>query len=118
MTSEYARIMRGLLENRGLTPALVSRTTGRARSTISRLLAGDPPPSPEALAELAPVLQMPVADLLVIAGLSTTPAAGKPLPYAATEEIGHLVAVATALSPVQVERLIQVAQDMRDDPAR
>jgi transcriptional regulator with XRE-family HTH domain len=108
--------MRGLLENRGLNTELVSRAIGRARSTIVRLLAGDPPPEPKALAELAPLLHMSVADLLVIADISAEPGELEPLPYESIEKLGRLVDVATNLTVRQVEQLIEAAERLRDDP--
>ncbi|RSM70789.1 XRE family transcriptional regulator [Kibdelosporangium aridum] len=108
--------MRGLLENRGLNTKSVSRATGRARSTIASLLAGDPPPDPKALAELAPLLHMPVADLLVIADVSAEPGELEPQPYESIEKLGRLVEVATNLTVHQVEQLIEAAERLRDDP--
>ncbi len=53
---------------------------------------------------------MPVADLLVIAGLPVVDVSAKEGAYAASQEIGRLVAVASRLSSEQVRELITRAE--------
>ena len=113
MNREFATILSGLMENRHLSPRAVSRASARAESTINQLVDGSIPPDAEVLEDIAQVLQMELADLLVIAGIQTSPAPGRPKPYMATMEIGQLVAVASFLTPEQVGRLVKVARDFK-----
>jgi transcriptional regulator with XRE-family HTH domain len=105
MSHEFAQILRGLLANRQLSPRVVSRASGRAESTINQLLTGRVAPNVELLQDIAPALQMPLADLLVIAGIPEAPIPDRPGPYRATEQIGELVAVASFLTPQQVNQV-------------
>ncbi len=114
MSAEFARILRGLMENRRLSPRTVSRASGRADSTINLLLNGSLEPSVDVLHDLAPILEMPLADLLVIAGVSGEPTPDRPPPYAATAQIGKLVAVASHLTPDQVGQLVDAARSLRE----
>lgn len=98
MTQRFVDILQGLMSNRGLSPRAVSRASARAESTILQLLHGSVPPSPEIVKDIAPVLQIPEADLLVIADLATTPASASPKPYRNSTEIGELVSIASSLS--------------------
>lgn len=115
MSSNFAPVLQGLLQNRRLTARAVSRASGRAESTINQLLAGNLLPTPEVLDDIAPVLQLDIVDLLVIAGLPSNSETGQREPYPATMEIGQLVAAASFLSPAQVELLVQAARALRDD---
>ncbi len=101
------------MANRRLTRAALSRASGRAESTINRLLAGTTPPTAETLQDIAPALQMGVADLLVIAGLPVEYDAGRPGPWQATSEIGSLVAAASWLTPGQVEQVTALARKLK-----
>lgn len=56
---------------------------------------------------------MSAEDLLVIAGLPPTPMPVRPEPYLATREIGRLVALASHLTPEQVEILIDKADELK-----
>jgi transcriptional regulator with XRE-family HTH domain len=114
MSSEFARILQGLMENRHLAPRAVSRASGRAESTVNQLLNGSIQPSVEILHDLAPVLQMSVADLLVIAGVSGQPAPDRPRPYPAMTQIGQLVALASTMTAAQVEQIIHVARSIKE----
>lgn len=69
ISHDFGLILRGLVANRRLTPQAMSRASGRAESTIRQLLSGAIPPRVEVLQDIAPAMQLPVADLLVIAGL-------------------------------------------------
>jgi hypothetical protein len=62
-------------------------------------------PTAEILQDIAPALQMEVADLLVIAGLPVTYDAGRPGPYQTSGEMGSLVAAASSLTPEQVKQV-------------
>ncbi|MER7458397.1 helix-turn-helix transcriptional regulator [Micromonospora sp. NPDC126480] len=117
MGGDFASIMRGLMDNRRLTARAVSRASGRAESTIRQLLVGRLSPTAELLQDIAPVLQIDVADLLVIAGLPVDYDASRPGPYQASQEIGSLVAAASWLTPEQVERLTTLAGDLRSSNA-
>jgi transcriptional regulator with XRE-family HTH domain len=113
MSHEFANILQGLTENRRLSPRAVSRASGRAESTINQLIRGKISPTAEILQDIAPVLEIPLADLLVIAGISTEPAPDRPAPYQATLEIGQLVAAASWLTPEQVGRLVDLARNLK-----
>lgn len=110
----FAPILRGLMTNRRLDARTLSRACGRAQSTINQLMTGAVAPTPELLRDLAPPLQLPVADLLVIAGLPVEPppAGGA---FAAAQEIGALIAAATWLTPDQVNLLLAQAAAFRRD---
>lgn len=113
MSTEFAQILKGLLDNRHLTQRSLSRASGRAESTINQLLSGRIAPTVEILQDIAPVLQMSVADLLVIADLPPESYTGRPGSRRATQEIGGLVAVASWLTGDQVEKLIAHAQELK-----
>jgi transcriptional regulator with XRE-family HTH domain len=113
VSTEFARILSGLMANRRLTVIALSRASGRAEATINRILAGITAPSAAVLQDLAPALQLPVADLLVIAGLSAEQVAERPGAYDASREIGTLVAVASWLSPEQVEQVTALAHQLK-----
>ncbi|MGN9908877.1 helix-turn-helix domain-containing protein [Phytohabitans sp. LJ34] len=115
MSAEFAVILRGLMDNRRLSPRAMSRASARAEATINQLLTGAVPPTADILEDIAPVLQLDLADLLVIAGLSTVPTPGRPKPYKATMEIGSLVAAASALTPEQVGGLVETARSLKQD---
>jgi transcriptional regulator with XRE-family HTH domain len=70
MSREFSDILRGLMENRGLAPGPVSYASARARSTITQLLNGRIEPTAQLLADIAPVMQMPLASY---PSVSTTP---------------------------------------------
>lgn len=110
MNGQFAEILQGLMGNRRLTPRAVSRASGRAESTIRQLLSGKVLPTVEMIQDISPVLEMPVADLRVIAGLPDEPARDHSAPYAAATEIGRLVAAASRLTPAQVANLVEVAR--------
>lgn len=115
MSREFGEILQGLMDNRRLTPRAVSRVTARAEATIKQLLNGKVPPSIELLQDIAPVLQMDLADLCVIAGIPATPTPDRPKPYVAAMEIADLVAAASFLSTEQVADLVERARNARDD---
>ncbi|MFI6880782.1 helix-turn-helix domain-containing protein [Streptomyces sp. NPDC050400] len=70
MTTQFAEILQGLMGNRGLTPRTVSRASGLAESTIRQLLVGRLQPTAELVHAIGPALDIPAADLRVIAGLT------------------------------------------------
>ncbi|PTA42921.1 helix-turn-helix domain-containing protein [Micromonospora sp. RP3T] len=113
MSRDFALILRGLMANRRLTPQVMSRASGRAEATIRQLISGAIPPSVEVLQDIAPAMQLPVADLLVIAGLSVDDVSPRGGPYEASQEIGSLVAVASWLSSDQVRQLTTSAMGLR-----
>jgi transcriptional regulator with XRE-family HTH domain len=112
VSADFGSILLGLMANRRLSPEALSRASGRALSTIAHLLAGRTPPRAEVLQDIAPALQMAVADLLVIAGLPADYDAGRPGPYRASHEIGSLVAAASWLTPEQVEQVTAFARQL------
>lgn len=65
--------------------------------------------------DIAPVLQIPEADLLTIAGLASTPTASPPGPYRNSAEIGELVSIASSLSDGRFRRLIDVARNLKSE---
>ncbi|WP_346533244.1 helix-turn-helix transcriptional regulator [Micromonospora sp. DPT] len=69
MGATFGSILQGLMANRHLTRRALSRASGRAESTINQLVAGRIQPTAGPLKDIAPALEMSVADLLVIAGL-------------------------------------------------
>jgi transcriptional regulator with XRE-family HTH domain len=77
------------MANRRLSPRAVSRTSGRAESTINQLLSGRIAPKVEVIQDIAPALEMSVADLLVIAGVPVEWEANRPGVLAATLESSH-----------------------------
>jgi transcriptional regulator with XRE-family HTH domain len=113
VSRDLADILKGLMGSRRLTPTAVSRASGRAESTIRQLLGGRIAPTAEILQDIAPVLEMPLADLLVIAGVETEPAPDRSSPYEATVEIGWLVAAASYLTPAQVRQLAVLARRLK-----
>jgi transcriptional regulator with XRE-family HTH domain len=113
MSLEFGGILQRLMDNRGLTAKTVTMASGRARATINQLLDSSLPPTVEILQDIAPVLQMPLGDLLAIADLSTEPAPDRSGPWKATSEIGSLVAAATWLTPEQVSQLADLANDLK-----
>lgn len=113
MTQRFADILQGLMDNRKLSPRTVSRASARAESTILQLLNGAIPPSPETLRDIAPVLNISEADLLVIAGLTTGQSSSATKPYRNSTEIGKLVSIASSLSSEQLRRLIAVARNLK-----
>lgn len=115
MSADFARVLRGLMQNRRLSPRAVSRASGRAESTVNQLLAGTLQPSHDILREFAPVLQLDAADLFVIANLSPDSETAAREPYLATVEIGQLVAAASFLTPAEVKQLIQSAKALGGD---
>ncbi|WP_242888802.1 helix-turn-helix domain-containing protein [Actinomadura litoris] len=107
MSNDFAKIFRGLMENRNLTPTAVSRASARAESTIYQLLSGKLSPRADILRDIAPVLQMKVSDLFVIADITVDSA----VPHKEVGvEIGELVATASSLEPEEIRNLIQVAK--------
>ncbi|MEV4813850.1 helix-turn-helix domain-containing protein [Micromonospora avicenniae] len=115
MSAPFAAVLRGLMANRHLGRQTLSRMSGRAESTINQLLAGTLQPTAEVLQDIAPALEMTVADLLVIAGLPMDYDLERPGPQWAIQEIGSLVAAATWLTPAQVEQLTALARELRTD---
>ena len=115
MSADFARVLRGLMQNRRLSPRAVSRASGRAESTVNQLLAGTLQPNHDILREFAPVLQLDAADLFVIADLSPDSETAAREPYLATVEIGQLVAAASFLTPAEVGQLIQSAKALGGD---
>ncbi|PZG02139.1 helix-turn-helix domain-containing protein [Micromonospora deserti] len=113
MAATFAAILHGLMANRRLTRRALSRASGRAESTINQLLAGTAEPTAEVLQDIAPALEMAVADLLVIAGLPMDYDVDRPGPWRASHEIGSLVAAACWLTPEQVEQLTALARELR-----
>ncbi|WP_242909180.1 helix-turn-helix domain-containing protein [Actinomadura terrae] len=112
MSNDFAKILRGLMENRNLTPRAVSRASVRAESTIYQLLSGRLQPRADIVRDIAPVLQMQVSDLYVIAGISSDPAVPSEWDDVALE-IGELVAVASFLDRAEIRDLVQIARAIR-----
>ncbi|MER7860982.1 helix-turn-helix transcriptional regulator [Amycolatopsis japonica] len=98
MTPSFAEILRGLMDNRGLSPRAISRASARAESTIRQLLNGHIAPSNEIARDIAPALQIPEADLLLFAGLATRTVESHAKPYRNSAQIGELVSIASSLS--------------------
>ncbi|MEU6842828.1 helix-turn-helix transcriptional regulator [Streptomyces sp. NPDC046716] len=69
MTTQFGEVLQGLMENRRLTPRAVSRASGLAESTIRQLLVGRLQPTVDLVHVIGPALDIPAADLRVIAGL-------------------------------------------------
>lgn len=116
--ADFASILQGLMANRSLTNMGLSRASGRAQSTINQLLSGSILPTAEVLQDIAPALQISVADLLVIARLPVEyDEYRRPTPYQAGQEIGSLVAAASWLSPEQVEQVTALARALRTNDA-
>ncbi|TDC36268.1 XRE family transcriptional regulator [Micromonospora sp. 15K316] len=87
MSTPFAVILQGLMANRGLDRRALSRASGRAESTINRLLGGTLQPTAEVLQDIAPTLEMSVADLLIIAGLPMDYDLERPGPWRTSQEI-------------------------------
>ncbi|WP_143590726.1 helix-turn-helix domain-containing protein [Thermoactinospora rubra] len=113
MGREFAEILRGLMNNRNLSPRAMSRASARAESTINQLLSGRIEPRAEILEDIAPVLQMSLTDLLAIAGISIESAPSRAAPFPASAEIGQLVAAASYLTPQQIQGLIDHARALK-----
>jgi transcriptional regulator with XRE-family HTH domain len=111
----FSAVLQGLMTNRRLTPRTLSRASERAESTINQLLNGHLAPTAELLEDIAPALQIPLADLLVIAGLPAADPAVETEPQQAGPEIGSLVAVASWLTPQQVEAVTEFARRLRTE---
>ncbi len=114
------------MANRGLSRKALALAVGRAESSINRLAGGMTAPTAAVLQDIAPVLQVPLADLLVIAGLPTgwpqaaggfgdrAPAAGGiGERAAAVAGIGELVAAAGGLSDEQLRQVTALARQLR-----
>ncbi|MEU3266453.1 helix-turn-helix domain-containing protein [Streptomyces bacillaris] len=112
MTQRFAEILQGLMDIRGLSPRDVSRASARAESTIRQLLHGGVPPSSEIVKDIAPVLQISEADLLIIADLAAAESEISSSPYRNSVGIGELVSIASSLSDEKFRQLIQVARDL------
>ncbi|MFF3559919.1 helix-turn-helix domain-containing protein [Streptomyces sp. NPDC002574] len=117
MTREFGEILRGLMNNRRLTPRAVSIASGRAQSTINQLMSGKVLPTVEIIQDIGPVLGMSAADLRVIAGLPDGPATDHRAPYRAAAEIGGLVSAASRLTREQVEDLVEIARSYLSESA-
>ncbi|WP_091251963.1 helix-turn-helix domain-containing protein [Micromonospora matsumotoense] len=115
MSADFARVLRGFMQNRRLSARAVSRASGRAESTVNQLLASKLQPTHDVLRDLAPVLQLDAADLFVIANLSVDSEMAAREPYPATIEIGQLVAAASFLTPSEVKLLVQSAKALRGE---
>jgi transcriptional regulator with XRE-family HTH domain len=110
---QFADILRSLMETRRLSPDAICRASGRAQSTINGLLTGRTPPRAEILQDIAPVLEMLLADLLVIAGVSKEPDPSPRRPYRASPQIGQLVAAASFLTAEQIAGLADLAANLK-----
>ncbi|MEV6370953.1 helix-turn-helix domain-containing protein [Micromonospora musae] len=115
MSAPFAAVLHGLMANRRLGPQALSRASGRAESTVNQLLAGTLQPTADVLQDIAPALEMTVADLLVIAGLPINYELERPGPWRASQEIGSLLTAATWLTPAQVEHVTALARKLRAD---
>jgi transcriptional regulator with XRE-family HTH domain len=111
MSHDFGTVLQGLLDNRGLTMKVVARASGRAYSTINGLLLGLTPPSEEILRHVAPVLEMPLADLLVIAGIPVNPPPSPPSPYPKASGINGLISVAGQLTSEQLRQLAGIGRE-------
>ncbi|WP_211268788.1 helix-turn-helix domain-containing protein [Actinoplanes subtropicus] len=112
MPPDFGSVLRGLMENRNLSPSSLSRASARAESTIRRLLAGDLEPRADLIQDIAPVLQISLADLLVIAGLPSREPLAPRLRQDVQAEIGRLVALASPLPSEQIQQLINIADEL------
>lgn len=115
VSPDFAAILQGLMANRRLTRRTLSRASERAESTINQLLTGRIAPTAQILEDIAPTLQVPLADLLVIAGLAADDRTAESERGQASQEIGTLVAFASRLTPQQVESVIAYARSLRTD---
>jgi len=113
MTQSFADILHGLMDNRELSPRAVSRASARAESTILKLLNGNISPSTELLRDIAPALQIPEADLLLIAGLAARQPLSHTKPYRNSAEIGELVSIASSLADEQLRQLLDIASNLK-----
>jgi transcriptional regulator with XRE-family HTH domain len=118
MSLEFGTILQGLMDNRRLSVRAVSRASGLAESTIKQLVDGRIVPTYQILEDIAPALQLSVADLLVIAGVAGERAPDRQAWYEAAEEIGELIAVATLLTPDQVQLLLDDARGLHEQNER
>ncbi|MGW4467913.1 helix-turn-helix domain-containing protein [Micromonospora sp. NPDC004704] len=89
MSIEFSGVLQGRMENRGLSVKAVCYATGRARLTITPLLAGEMAPNIGILRDLSLVLQIPLADLLVLAGMPEERHSGEPAPLPVADDIGR-----------------------------
>ncbi|UMP01669.1 helix-turn-helix domain-containing protein [Amycolatopsis sp. EV170708-02-1] len=112
MNQNFAVILHGLMDAREMSPRAMSRASARAESTILQLLSGHISPSTEILRDIAPVLQIPEADLLIIAGLTARRPASHAKPYRNSAQIGELVSIASSLADEQVRRLLDFARNL------
>lgn len=115
MNPEFPRILTGLMANRGLSRRALAEAVGRAESSINRLAGGMTAPTAAVLQDIAPILQLPLADLLVIAGLPTGQPPARP---GTTGGIGDLVAVAGWLTPEQLQQVTALARELKATNAR
>lgn len=65
----FGAVLRKLMDNRGISVMDMARRTFRARSTVNGLYTGQRNPHPILIREIAPVLDIPEADLAAIAGV-------------------------------------------------
>jgi len=117
---DFASYLRRAMELAGVTQADLSRAIGVKDSVISRWLKGSIP-TIENLRLLAPVLRVPVRDLVVAAGhmlpeevgLTEPPEPPEPRPPTAEEGIR----AEPYLSDVKKELFIGLLNEMRDENA-
>ncbi|MEU9688786.1 XRE family transcriptional regulator [Amycolatopsis japonica] len=113
MNPSFSEILRGLMGTRELSPRAISRASARAESTILQLLNGNITPSTEIVRDIAPVLQIPEEDLLIIAGLEPSKPASHGKSYRNSAQIGELVSIASSLADEQVRRLLDFARNLK-----
>lgn len=106
------------MQNRNLSPRTISRSAALAESTVNQLLNGSLAPNLKILHSIAPVLQMQVSDLMVIADVPGESEATHRQAYAAAQEIGRLIALSSSLHPEHVQQLVERAQDLKDQALR
>lgn len=113
MNQGFGSILTGLMENRALTVKIVSIASGRAYSTINQLVLDRIPPTVEIVRDIAPVLQIPLVDLLVIAEIPVeTPVASLP-PYPQGSGVSQLIESASTLTTEQLRRLADFARSLQ-----
>jgi transcriptional regulator with XRE-family HTH domain len=118
MNQEFGTILQGLLDNRGLTVPVVAHAASLSHSTIYQLQTGRIPPSEKLLRAIAPVMQIPSADLFVMAGIAVEPPPGPPPPYPKTPGISRLIHAASPLTSEQLGKLAELAGRMQEENDR
>lgn len=114
MASEFARVLQGLMQNRGLSRLSLALATGRSESTIHSLMTGGISPTSDLLHEIASVLQLDPDDLFVISDMPLkAPRNNPPTVFRSDIDMRNLIAAASRLPSDEIKNLTEMAKRSR-----